>query len=567
MNLMLFPQGRDPGVAAAVRNLAASADDERGAVYTRREIVGLLLDLAGYRADAPLHELRALEPSFGGGDFLLPMVERLLAAWSRTGRRSDLSHAMLAVELHPQSHAETRARLELLLHSHGVDEATSTRWLAAWLRCDDFLLTELDGPFDVVVGNPPYLRPERIPKVLLDEYRRRFTTMYDRADLYIAFIERALQHLNEGGVLGFVCANRWHKNKYGGPLRQMVHRDFHLAFHLDLTGVDAFDREVLAYPAITVIRRQPAAPTVIGSIAEVSAPALEALATSMLSADVSSPDVVVAGGVTSGRDPWLLHDPRKLVLLRRLERDFPVIEDDGARIGIGVATGRDAVFIQPMSRLDVEPERVVPLIKAPDIRDGTLAWSGLGLLNPYDEAGRLVRLDDWPRFAALLREHEEALRARNVAKRHPRTWFRTIDKVHPDLRATPKLLIPDIKGEPHVVFDPGEFYPHHNLYWVTSDRWDLRALQAVLRSEVSRLVVEAYCVGMAGGYLRFQAQYLRRIPVPRWDSLGDSLRERLAEAGASSDLVALNQVVADAYGLSVAERRVLFERASQESTS
>jgi methylase of polypeptide subunit release factors len=68
-----------------------------------------------------------------------------------------------------------------------------------------------------VIGNPPYVRQELIPEALLTEYRARFETLYDRADLYVPFIERSLSLLRAGGALGFICSDRWMKNKYGGP--------------------------------------------------------------------------------------------------------------------------------------------------------------------------------------------------------------------------------------------------------------------------------------------------------------------------------------------------------------
>ena len=79
-----------------------------------------------------------------------------------------------------------------------------------------------------MIGNPPYVRQELIPDVLMAEYRARYRTIYDRADLYIPFIERSLTSLSPGGQLGFICADRWMKNKYGGPLRKLVSDRFHL---------------------------------------------------------------------------------------------------------------------------------------------------------------------------------------------------------------------------------------------------------------------------------------------------------------------------------------------------
>ena len=68
-------------VTAAVEELANSGGvEERGAVFTRREVVNFILDLVGYTCDRQLHELTLLEPSFGDGDFLLAAIDRLLLA-------------------------------------------------------------------------------------------------------------------------------------------------------------------------------------------------------------------------------------------------------------------------------------------------------------------------------------------------------------------------------------------------------------------------------------------------------------------------------------------------------
>lgn len=128
--------------------------------------------------------------------------------------------------------------------------------------------------------------------------------------------------------------------------------------------------------------------------------------------------------------------------------------------------------------------------------------------------GSICDLAEHPRLAAYFESHERALRGRNVAKTRPATWFRTIDRVDPRLTGKPKLLIQDMRLTIHPVYDDGSAYPHHNLYYVVSDRWDLKVLGGLLLSDVANAVVEAYAVKMRGGTLRFQAQYLRRIRVP-----------------------------------------------------
>ncbi|TXH38427.1 MAG: modification methylase PaeR7I [Burkholderiaceae bacterium] len=549
---------------AATEALATEGGLEaRGAIFTRSEVVDFILDLAGYTEDQPLHEKRLLEPSFGGGDFLLPIIQRLLSAW-RAARPNgaavdDLGDAIRAVELHHDTFRSTYAAVVALLKREGLSANAATALADRWLSQGDFLLAPLEGQFDFVVGNPPYVRPELIPAPLLAEYRSRYQTMYDRADIYIPFIERSLTALSAGGNLGFICADRWMKNRYGGPLRSLVAERFHLKVYVDMVDTPAFHSDVIAYPAITIISREGGGATRIAHRPSIDRATLTTLA-GLLSAPTLPKDagpVRELARVTNGAEPWLLESSDQMALIRRLEGAFPLLEEAGCKVGIGVATGADKAFIGDFESLDVEPDRKLPLVTTKDIMTGEVQWRGQGVINPFAESGGLVDLGEYPRLRRYLEARRDVIAGRHCAKKAPANWYRTIDRITPALAARPKLLIPDIKGESHIVFEGGELYPSHNLYYVTSDDWDLRALQAVLLSAVSRLFVATYSTKMRGGFLRFQAQYLRRIRIPRWADVPEPLRRELAEAAIKRDVQACNRAVFRLYGLSHEERSAL----------
>lgn len=548
-------------VQEALISLATAGVEERGAVFTRREVVDFILDLVGYTADLPLHRLRLLEPSFGEGDFLLPAIERLLMAWQRDGKGRDpaqqLGDAIRAVELHQASFQAIRGQVLALLQDRGIGAQVAEGLAESWLIHGDFLLAELDGPFDVVVGNPPYVRQELIPDVLMTEYRALYRTVYDRADLYVPFIERSLLSLTEGGALGFICADRWMKNRYGGPLRKLVADRFHLKVYVDMVNTPAFHSNVIAYPAITVITRQKLGPTRIAHCRMIERESLAALSAALLASGKPGGEVREFQGVASGHEPWLLEAPDQLALVRRLEAEFPKLEEAGCNVGIGVATGNDKAFIGSFEALDVEPDRKLPLVMTRDILEGHVQWRGLGVINPFADAGGLVSLDDYPRLKRYLEARKPEIARRHIAQKVPANWYRTIDRIYPAIAAKPKLLIPDIKGEAHIVYDDGRLYPHHNLYFITSETWDLKALQAVLMSGIARLFVSTYSTRMRGGYLRFQAQYLRRIRIPHWHDVPAELQARLVEAAEHRDVEACNKAVYTLYRLSKVERAAL----------
>lgn len=559
---------RAPDVTAALDALAAMDEVQRGAVFTRREVVDAILDLVGYVAEKPLHRLRLLEPSFGEGDFLLAAIDRMLEAYARDGGIAAnapefLSAAICGVELHRGSFDRTARRIESRLLQAGISFEDARALIEQWLTCDDFLLSPLAREFDFVVGNPPYVRQERIHGVLLSEYRRRYRTLYDRADLYVPFYERGLELLAPQGMLGYICANRWVKNKYGGPLRSKIVNGYQLLHYVDMEGVNAFHEEVIAYPSITTLRRarsgDAALPTRVSTGTIKTCDELPILVKALLA---PSSDGLLVSEIVLGNDdgaPWLLDDVPRLALLRRMETEWPALEESGCRVGIGVATGCDRVYIGDYATLPVEDERKLPLVMARDLVDGELRWQGKGIVNPFEADGALASQGEYPKFSDFLQQHRDAILARHVAAKNPFAWYRTIDRIYPELVSRPKLLIPDIKGESMVVYDEGHFYPHHNLYFVVSDEWDLRALQAVLRSSVSVMFIATYCTRMAGGFLRFQAQYLRRIRLPRWRNVSIALRSRLIAVAAETDIHDVDEAVFDLYALSEAERALVSE--------
>src|SRR6185312_8325045 len=459
---LLFDQPALPGfcqITEAVHGLAhASSVVERGAIFTRREVVDFILDLVGYEATQPLYERTLLEPSFGNGDFLLPAIERLLASRGKAlAEGKNVGHlvgCIRAVELHRDTFDRGRDKVIGILCQEGFSTIDASELADAWLIHGDFLLAQLPRSFNFVVGNPPYVRQELIPAALLQEYRRRFLTLYDRADLYVPFIERSLCLLAEGGKLGLICADRWMKNRYGGPLRAMVARNFHLRAYVDMVDTPAFHSDVIAYPAITLIAKEAPGPTRVAAQPEIEVQALKTLARALTLPDPSAL-VHELCDVTSGEAPWVLHASEWTDLVRRIESAFPTLEEAGCKVGIGVATGADKVYIGMMSDLDVEDDRKIPLAMTRDIGTGQVEWRGYGVINPFTDEGPLVDLVNFPRLKRYLEAHRPTIVGRHVAQKTPANWYRTIDRITPSLAKRPKLLIPDIKGEARVVFENG----------------------------------------------------------------------------------------------------------------
>ncbi len=530
---------------------------EHGEVLTRRWVVDLVLDLAGYTVENDLATMVAVEPSFGRGAFLNPMVERLIASVEQHGRSLDeCSKAIIAIDLQEQNVRDVDALLFHRLCWSGVERRLAARLTKSWLRQGDYLLTEPPrGGVDFVIGNPPYIRLEEISDDLMVQYRKQCRTMSGRADIYVGFFERGLTSLKPGGTISFICADRWMRNQYGRDLRSLISAQFSMDVALSMHDVDAFEEKVSAYPAITVMRRSTQGQAIVAD-ATAAFSSADAPAFTEWTRKPTKP--FAKGGIQAsqlphwfdGDESWPSGEADVLALLEDLNDRLPTLEDEatGTKVGIGIATGNDGVYLTTDPQL-VESARLLPLVVRSDTATGQIQWHGTFLVNPWDKSGSLVNLDDFPKLREHFEAHRPQLVDRHVGKKDLERWYRTIDKVDARLTSRPKLLFPDMARSAHPTLDSGDLYPHHNLYWVISDKWDLRVLGGLLLSKVTDAFVGSYCVRMRGGTMRFQAQYLRRIRVPPVDSLSAQDMHDLADAFDRRDVKAATDAAIRVYGI------------------
>ncbi|MBP2320451.1 hypothetical protein JOF56_000836 [Kibdelosporangium banguiense] len=554
--------------------LVAPGTQNYGEVFTRRWVVEVLLDLTGYTADRDLGSLHLVEPSCGSGAFLGPVVERLIgSAQAHERDLASLGDAIRAYDLQTEHVEVSRALCRDLLITNGVPVPTAEALAEEWINHADFLLPEVDdSAADVVIGNPPYIRYDDLSDDLAARYRSTWPTMRGRGDIFVGFIERSLRLLKPGGKVGFICADRWMRNQYGADLRELVARDYAVEHIWTMHDVDAFELSVSAYPAITVLGNHTQASAVVAdTTSEFGAASALALAKAVQDEGFEEFSDV---GVKAHRLPhwfdggelWPTGSPARLALIEYLNDQFDPLHDPNTqtKVSIGIATGADKVYVTKDPTV-VEADRVLPLAMRRDLMSGTFEWQGNYLINPWADDGSLVSLADYPRMAAYLSNHP-GLRERFVAKKDPASWYRTIDKVQSSLTGKPKLLLQDMKTTIHPVLETGGHYPHHNLYYVISDTWDMEVLGGILLSRIAQAFIEAYCVRMRGGTLRFQAQYLKRIRVPKPDEIDADTADALRVAFRTRDTDAATQAAAAAYGIDLKEYDLVPSGGGEDAT-
>lgn len=249
-----------------------------------------VVELAFWRMwQAALTRIKVCDPACGSGAFLVAAYDLLLTAYTEvneqiaaiTGNlevfnadREILNGNLFGVDLNAESIEITKLSLWLKTARHGKPLES----LEANLRVGNSIVSSADGGlafdtkafdwatafpeivavggFDVIVGNPPYVRMERL-KSLKPYLERRFEVAADRADLYCYFFElavRLLRNGDAGGRVGFIASSTFFKTGAGENLRRYLVANTQLEVVIDFGDLQLFDG-VTTYPAIVVAKR------------------------------------------------------------------------------------------------------------------------------------------------------------------------------------------------------------------------------------------------------------------------------------------------------------------------
>lgn len=336
------------------------------------------------------------------------------------------------------------------------------------------------GGFDIVLGNPPYVKLQNLMKVDPDVAAYlsapRGDSTYASAqtgnfDLYLPFIEKGLRLLAPGGRMAFIAPSLWAVNQYGEGLRNLVRRGRHLDRWLDFKAYQVFE-DVITYTALQFFTREPREVVRIAT-----APNGE-----MTDVDWSDAELAVPYDSVAEIGEWLIATGRERALIERLTRDCLRLDDPSLTSGIivGIQTSADHIYhltrlgtnrykCTPKGKSAVSSEVVIedaimkPLVSGPEAKRYEETETDTYLLFPYERDGRgamrLIPSDKlarrFPSAWAHLRRWEQELRKRESNAFDDETWYRFGRNQNIDKQDVAKLIVPRLVQHMKCSLDPG----------------------------------------------------------------------------------------------------------------
>lgn len=440
--------------------------------------------------------------------------------------------------------------------------------------------TRWTGGFDVVLGNPPWVRQEFLKPI--KQILQTFASFSSTADSSVFFLERALQITRLDNRVGMLTPNKWFRADYAEALRQFLQDSAQICLLVDFGHSRRLFPAADTFPAAVVFQ-----PTAKAATPETVFHFVKAhdddLSRHDLSSLISHRSMEIPHSFLT-KERWQLEDPRATELLQRLLRTGSPLDALLPRPPIrGILTGlNDAFYVSREAKNQlVESARssqqlLRPFLRGRDIGRWTCKWadqwhiliaSSQNVKWPWsdasseDEAEELFA-DSYPAIHRHLKQFEEPLRKRQDRGRY---WWELRACDYYDLFDKPKIVVQCIAYYSQFALDSDGFVLNNKTIFLPTD--DLYVL-AVLNSRVMWWIVNRLFQHMKDDGLSVDVQFVKMLPLPQCsDALRaevcESVGKLLAVIRQQNDMAicrceeSLNRLIEQAFELTPSELRTL----------
>ncbi|MBI5651838.1 MAG: Eco57I restriction-modification methylase domain-containing protein [Chloroflexi bacterium] len=479
-------------------------------------------------------------------------------------------------------------------------------WARAFPRPEGFSKTlRVSDGFDCIIGNPPYVRIQTLKEwapLEVEMYKEQYAAARaGNYDIYVVFVEKALQLLNARGRMGFILPHKFFNAQYGEPLRELIARGKHLARVIHFGDQQIF-AGATTYTCLMFLDQAGADACAFVKVDDLNA--WRANGTAIEGA-------IPATRITNAE--WNFAVGKDAALFERL-RAMPVkLENVTSRIFQGIKTSADKIYIveelerkegkvkifsrETESEYWVESDLFHPLIKGGDSKRYNLIRTNRLILFPYAKRGNETALipetdfdKSFPLTWAYLMDNKKYLENREDGKMRGNRWYGYIYPKALDVMPLSKIFTPDIANRSAFSLDAsGEVFFTGGVaggYGIlVLPEFSRAYILGLLNSRLLEWFNRQTATQMRGGYYSYESRYIRNLPI-RALNLADAAekaqhdqmvarvsqmlelhtRRRAAQTAHDRDLVqrqidatdaAIDDLVYALYGVTEEERKVV----------
>ena len=361
------------------------------------------------------------------------------------------------------------------------------------------------GGFDVIIGNPPYVRQELF-KEIKPYLAKNYKCYNSVADLYTYFIEKGINLMNEEGLFSFILPNKFLKASYGKNIRKVMKDKANLELLFDFDDYPVFS-DATAYPIIYILNKKKDYNK-------------ETFVYSAINKKESSNDPIndleikkyKVNFSSLKKDNWIFINEKINNLINKISQDSIILKDFVQnKIFRGVSTGCNEVFIINQEEKDKigDSPNIVKILMGKEVKRNIADFQNTYLLFiPWD-----YDLNTNENIKSYLLERKSKLEKRPEVKEGRFNWWclSRYGSKNSHLLSQPKIIYPRINNQPNFFIDSeGEYSLSDNNFFISSG--DI-SLLAILNSKLIFFFLKNISSTLQGGYYDFRRPYIEKIPI------------------------------------------------------
>ena len=382
--------------------------------------------------------------------------------------------------------------------------------------------------FDLVIGNPPYIRQEEI-KHLKPHLQKAFSIYKSTSDIYTYFFEQGYKILKPKALLSFITSNKYTRAGYGEPLRAFILANTQILHYIDLNGLKIFDSATVDTSIITFAKTPPSPESNFDYLA----PTQPSLDTDELHAQPIHQSSL-------SKDSFIFQDQANQALKAKIESLGTPLKEWDISINYGIKTGYNEAFIIDSAKREEilnnckdksERERTSKLIKkmlrGRDIKRYSYEWAGLWLICTFPSLN--LDIEKYPSLKAYLesfRPRIDQSGEKGCRKKTSNKWFETQDNIayHEEFEKE-KVVWAEMTNAPSFIYDNNSFFINQTCYFLIHEH--NKYLLGILNSNLIHSYMKSISSNLGDGAFRWIKQYIEKLPIPKIDSTNKALSDEI----------------------------------------
>ncbi|MCI7036934.1 MAG: N-6 DNA methylase [Spirochaetia bacterium] len=520
--------------------------DDKKTVATKQKITAELDErLENYRKW--LLDLKILDPACGSGAFLNAALQQLKIEhtlidyyWLNIHagelnfteiENTILENNLYGVDINEES--VEIAKLSLWLHTAKKNRKLTT--LNGKIKCGNSLIDDpsvagekafkweeefpevfAKGGFDVVIGNPPYVRVQQLDYATIDSLKKTYKTALKRIDISLCFIEKSRNLIKNNGLVSFITSNQFLTTEYGQAMRNFLLSEFFLTECVDFGDLPIF-KDAMTYVSIFKFTKEKQDSFGYKKIKDIQI------------AKTGHYSVFKKIELSQLNDSnWNLESSDLKKIHNKIESVSLKIDEIG-NAWYGIVTGADSVFIfdkETYQKTNIEKEIFLPLMRAQNCSKNFCSDAEKFVLYPYKiENNNTVLINEaelsskYPNAFNYLLEHKDELEARKDSRstfKGRTDWYCLTRFGQLEIFRKNKILTPgEVKEHKFCINNSCAGYSGARVFAIVIDdeNFDLKYVLCLLNSDLMKSYLQSFSSLKAGGYYSYSSNILNRTPI------------------------------------------------------